>query len=285
MPYTTILSTGTLADHLDDPDWAIFDCRFDLTAPTRGREAYTRAHIPGALYADLDRDLSSPVIPGVTGRHPLPEAAALAERLSSWGIDDRVQVVAYDDSGGSYAGRLWWLLRWLGHESVALLDGDWRAWVREGRPVSGEVRTRPPRRFMAQPQPQRLAEAAEIHAALGSNALALLDARTNERYRGLNEMLDPKAGHIPGARSAHYGANVDAQGYWLPADQLRAHYEAILGDADPAQAVAYCGSGVSACHTLVALEIAGLRGARLYPGSWSHWITDPSRPIVTSEVA
>lgn len=285
MPYQTIVSTAIAAEHLQDPDWVFVDCRFDLAHPARGREDYARAHIPGAVYADLNHDLSAPVQPGVTGRHPLPDVAAFAARLSAWGIGKGVQVVVYDDSAGMVAGRLWWLLRFVGHDAVALLDGDWRAWTREGRPVSADAAVPVPRLFHPHLHPELVADSAEIAAALPSRALALLDARTQERYRGLNETLDPKAGHIPGARSAWFGANVDADGHWRPAGELRARYEALLGDRDPAECIVYCGSGVSACHNLVAMEIAGLPGARLYPGSWSHWITDPGRPLATEEIA
>lgn len=283
--YRTLVSTETLASHLDDPDWAIVDCRFELSRPARGREDYLRAHIPGALYADLDRDLAAPVEPGRTGRHPLPDAAILAARFSAWGIDARVQVVVYDDAGGMVAGRLWWMLRWLGHGTVALLDGDWRAWLREGRPVASGEESRPPRIFVPRLQEGLTADSAEVAAAVESGGFALLDARAPDRFRGQNETIDPKAGHIPGAHSAHYAANLDAQGYWRSAADLRARYDALLDGRDPAQVVAYCGSGVSACHTLLALEIAGLPGARLYPGSWSEWITDPARAIATDEVA
>ncbi len=292
MSYTTLVSTDLLAEHLDDPNWVVVDCRFDLRDPARGARDYAAGHIPGARYADLDRDLSGPVEPGRTGRHPLPDAAALAEQFSQWGIDAGVQVVAYDDTGGGYAARLWWLLRRLGHEAVALLDGDWRAWVREGRPIetgATTAHTRPARRFVPQIEPGMAADADEI--AAGSEAeraqggMALLDARAADRYRGQNETIDPVAGHIPGARSAPFAENLDAEGRFLPPDTLRARYQALLDGAPPAEVVVYCGSGVSACHNLVAMEIAGLRGARLYPGSWSEWITDPARAIATEEVA
>lgn len=285
VPCTTIVATADLAAHLDDPAWAIVDCRFDLAAPARGRRDYLASHIPGAVYADLDADLSSPLRPGVTGRHPLPPLDALAARLGQWGIDDGVQVVVYDDAGGLYAGRLWWLLRLLDHPAVALLDGDWRAWQRVGRSTRSGDEQRSVRTFTPDAAVGRslagAVEAEAIAAAIGSGRFLLLDARGADRYRGENETIDPVAGHIPGARSAPFTANLEADGHWRDAATLRNRYGALLGDAPPEQVVAYCGSGVSACHTLLAMEIAGLPGARLYPGSWSHWITDPSRPLAT----
>ena len=284
-PHTTIVSTAEVAGHLTDPAWALIDCRFDLASPARGRRDYLAAHIPGALYADLDADLSSPIRPGQTGRHPLPDLAQLSDRLGQWGIEARVQVVAHDDAGGLYAGRLWWLLRLLGHPAVALLDGDWRAWQREQRPTRGGEETRQSRSFVpnfdAGAQLAGAVEAEAIAAHMGTADLLLLDARGADRYRGENETIDPVAGHIPGARSAPFAENLTADGHWLSANALRSRYQALLGDAPASQAVAYCGSGVSACHTLLALEIAGLPGARLYTGSWSHWITDASRPLAT----
>ncbi len=284
-PRTTIVSTNELAAHLQDPSWAIVDCRFDLANPARGRRDYLAGHIPGAVYADLDGDLSSPVVRGETGRHPLPSLDKLAQRLGGWGIDEAVQVVAYDDAGGLYAGRLWWLLRLLGHPGVALLDGDWRAWQREGRPVQEGDRQRSARTFTPDAEAGRkLAGAVDtetIAAQLATSNFLLLDARGADRYRGENETIDPVAGHIPGAHSAPFAANLAADGHWIDAEALRHRYEELLAGTSPAQVVAYCGSGVSACHTLLALEIAGLPGARLYPGSWSQWITDPARPIAT----
>lgn len=278
---TTIVSTDALAAHLDDPAWVIVDCRFDLARPELGRAAYREAHIPNAIYVDLNHDLSSPVVPGVTGRHPLPTAAAFAETLGRLGIDNQSQVVAYDDSSGSYAARLWWMLRWLGHDAVTLLDGDWRAWKREGRPTQSGDLARPATHFVGHERPDIAVTAAEIAAG---GRRRLLDARSAERYRGQNETIDSIAGHIPGAISAPWSGNVDASGYFLPSEALRVRYSELLAGAQPGECVAYCGSGVTAAHDLLAMEIAGLRGARLYPGSWSEWIADPDRPIATSEV-
>lgn len=277
--YRTLVSAATLAAQLDDPAWAVVDCRFALAAPEQGRAAYLAAHIPGAVYAHLDEDLSGPVVPGKTGRHPLPAVEQIAARLGAWGVDHSVQVVAYDDSGGMVAGRLWWLLRWLGHPAVALLDGGWGAWLRADGPTRPGAESRPARTFTPQPDDRLAAGTDEVHAHLHDPRTVLLDARAADRYRGENETLDPVAGHIPGALSAPYAANLNPDGTFRSPAALRARYAALLGNRTTEQAVAYCGSGVSAAHTLIALEHAGLPGARLYPGSWSEWITDPARPV------
>lgn len=281
MAFTTLISPAEVAAHLDDPDWAIVDCRFALADPAKGRRDYLAAHIPGAVYAHLDEDLSAPIIPGQSGRHPLPAIDDFAAKLSQWGIDDRTQVVVYDDNSGFIAGRLWWMLRWLGHDAAALLDGDWRLWLAEERPTRAGVETRAPRTFVARPRPHLLATADEITAKLGDPALHLFDVRMAERYRGENETIDPVAGHIPGAVNAPYTLNLDADGRFLAANELRERYEALLGDAPVHEAIFYCGSGVSAVHDLLALEIAGLGMGRLYAGSWSEWIADPARPVAT----
>ncbi len=278
---TSLIATDTLAAHLDDPAWAIIDCRFDLTQPERGRAAYLQGHIPGAIYVHLDEDLAAPHIPGQTGRHPLPPAERFAETLSAWGIDADVQVVVYDDAAGGFAGRLWWMLRWMGHTQVALLDGDWRAWVGEGHPVRAGVESRAPRAFVGEPDSSLVADASEIRRRLNDPSLRLLDARTLERYMGQNELIDPIAGHIPGARSAPTAGNLESTGAWKPDEVLRSRYEALLDGLPAEQCVVYCGSGVSATQLLIAMEQAGLPGARLYPGSWSDWITDAAHPIAT----
>ena len=280
MSFTTLISTQELAAHLTDPNWVVVDCRFALNDAQIGPKKYDESHLPGARYANLNQDLASPPIPGVTGRHPLPSVEELIATFSRWGIDERVQVVAYDDAGGLYAGRLWWLLRWLGHDAVALLDGDFRAWLREGRPVTSIVEPVAPRHFVARPRPDREVSVEQVLAHLHDPTWRLLDARSADRYCGENESIDPRAGHIPGAQSAFFGANLDANSYFLPAEQLRERFNVLLDDAEPAEAVVYCGSGVSAAHNLLAMEHAGLPGARLFVGSWSQWIADPARPIV-----
>jgi thiosulfate/3-mercaptopyruvate sulfurtransferase len=281
--YTTLISTADLAAHLDDPTWAIVDCRFSLADKAAGRQGYLAGHIPGAVYAHLDEDLSGPILPGATGRHPLPTVIEFVDRLSHWGIDEKTQVVAYDDAGGMVAGRLWWMLRWVGQEAVAVLDGGWRQWQSEGRPATTGVETRAFRRYTPCVHPAMLVLAQEVLDNLDNPAVKLFDARAASRYRGEGETLDAKGGHIPGAISAPYAENLGPDGRFLPPDQLQARFQALLGDTTPEHAILYCGSGVSAAHNLLAMTHAGLPGARLYVGSWSEWITDPVRPIATGE--
>lgn len=287
MTFALLVSTDDLAPHLDNPDWAVIDCRFDLNDTAKGRAAYLDAHIPGAVYAHLDDDLSGPIVPGTTGRHPLPEPEIFAARLSRWGIDQNTQVVVYDDAGGVYAGRVWWMLRWLGHDAVALLDGGWQQWVSEVRPTRSGEDMRAPRTFVADVQDEMLADVDEVLANLENDEFVLVDVRDEPRFRGEVTGLDPVGGHIPGAISAHYSHNLTTDGKFKSADELRAHYEELLADPDagvvPEDIVFYCGSGVSAAHDLLAMELAGLGSHRLYVGSWSHWITDPARPVATGE--
>jgi thiosulfate/3-mercaptopyruvate sulfurtransferase len=267
------------------PDWAVIDCRFDLARPEWGSEAYTAGHIPCAVYAHLDRDLSGPVTPQ-SGRHPLPELGAFARTLSNWGIDDGVQVVAYDQGNGAYAARLWWLLRWLGHKKVAVLNGGFAAWQRAGLPISTDQPVIPARPFIGRPAHSDVVSTAELaqwvaRGELDHGAQTLLDARGADRFAGENETIDPVAGHIPGARSAPFARNLDAQGRFLPPAALRDRWLEILRGQPPGEVILMCGSGVTACHNLLALEMAGLPGARLYAGSWSEWIRDASRPVAT----
>jgi thiosulfate/3-mercaptopyruvate sulfurtransferase len=279
MPFTTLISTAELAEHLADPDWAVVDVRFSLSDHAVGERSYLAAHIPGAVYAHLDRDLASPQIAGKTGRHPLPPVAAIIQTLSQWGIGRHTQVVAYDDNSGVYAGRLWWMLRWLGHDAAAVLNGDWRQWQREGRPVRAGVETRPPHSFVAHVRPELVVTAEEIEARLGDPTLHLYDARGADRFRGENETIDPVGGHIPGARSAPYAGNLDAVGRMLPPEALRARFEELLGATPAEEAIFYCGSGVSVAHDVLALQHAGLGMPRVYVGSWSDWISNGQRPV------
>jgi thiosulfate/3-mercaptopyruvate sulfurtransferase len=281
--YTTLIEPQELAARLTSPDWAILDCRFDLARPAWGADSWRAGHIPGALYADLGRDLSGPVTPA-TGRHPLPAAAALSDTFGRFGIDARVQVVAYDQGPGAYAARLWWLARWLGHRAVAVLNGGYSAWQRAGLPISNAAEARAARRFVPQPALGRSVSTAEVAAWLASGALArgaplLVDARSADRFAGENETIDPVAGHIPGAHNHPYARNHDAAGRWLAAGELRRAWLTTLAGRDPAALVAMCGSGVTACHDLLALEVAGLPGAQLYAGSWSEWIRDPGHAV------
>jgi len=276
---TSLVSVEELQAHLFDADWCVFDCRHDLTDVGLGRRQYAEGHIPGAQFASIDEDLAGPKT-GTSGRHPLPDRAQLAAKFAAWGISNDSQIVAYDASGGQFAGRLWWLARWLGHERVALLDGGWLAWQAETGRSSIEPPARPPGRFTAGSSLEDVVSANELQQLLASRSCLLVDARAPERYQGREEPIDPVAGHIPGAVNRFWPANL-AEGRFKPAGQLRAEYEQLLAGRAPEQLVAQCGSGIAACHHLLAMHIAGLPGARLYAGSWSEWIADPSRPVAT----
>lgn len=276
MDYTTLISAADLAAHLDDPRFVIFDCRHELTDPSFGPRAYAEGHLPNARFAHVDRDLSAPPRGG-NGRHPLPDPEAFADWLGRSGVDASSQVVGYDSAGGAYAARLWWMLRWLGHPNVAVLDGGWNAWLQSGQPVTREVPMPQARRFVARTTDAAV-DAQFVLERLGKPGMVVLDARSNDRFHGRNETIDPVAGHIPGARNRFFKDNLDADGRFKAAAQLRNEFRAVLGNALPTETVHQCGSGVSACHNLLAMEIAGLPGSRLYAGSWSEWIADPTRP-------
>jgi thiosulfate/3-mercaptopyruvate sulfurtransferase len=276
--YDTLIQPAELAALGGDPDLVVIDCRHDLARPDWGAQAYAEAHVPGALFAHLDRDLSGPVTPQ-SGRHPLPTFESLARTASAWGIDARVQVVAYDQGPGAYAARLWWLLRWAGHERVAVLDGGLAAWRAAGLPLTSEVRPRAPRSFVPRPSLERALTTAEVEAELSRGAIRLVDARGADRFAGQNETIDPVAGHVPGAVNHPFATNLDAQSRFLPAGELAHRWRATASGAAGESLVAMCGSGVTACHNLLAMRIAGVHGARLYAGSWSEWIRDPARAV------
>jgi thiosulfate/3-mercaptopyruvate sulfurtransferase len=281
MPFTTLISTENLAGHLDDPAWAIVDCRFDLADTDWGEQQYLAGHLPGAAYAHLDRDLSGPKT-GTNGRHPLPEIETFKARLGQWGIGPGVQVVAYDQDNGMYASRLWWLLRFLGHEAVAVLDGGVAKWRAEDRPLRAGPEAREPRTFVGEPRYEMRLTAADVEMWRKLPSRRLIDARAPERFRGETEPLDRVAGHIPGALNYFYKDNVNLNGTFLAPEKLRAQFQALLGDIAAENTAVYCGSGVSAAHDLLAMEVAGLRGEKLYAGSWSEWCSDPARPVETS---
>jgi thiosulfate/3-mercaptopyruvate sulfurtransferase len=276
MAHTTLVSTAELAAHLDDAGWVVFDCRHDLANPNAGAEAYARSHIPGARFLHLDRDLAAS-LNGKNGRHPLPDPPAFMQTLGAAGVDSGKQVVAYDAQTGVYAARLWWMLRWLGHEQVALLDGGYAKWTRESRPLTRALPQPVPARFVGRPRPASV-DADDVLAHLGRPGRILVDARSPDRYRGENETLDPVGGRIPGSINRFFRDNLDNEGCFKPAAELRQAFTALLGAAPPDSVVHSCGSGVSACHNLLAMEIAGLAGSRLYPGSWSEWCSDADRP-------
>ncbi len=284
MSHTTLITAQELVEHLADPNWAILDCRFNLADPDEGRREYLLAHIPGAVYVHLEQDLCSPHLPGRTGRHQLAPLEQLVEKFSRWGIDRQVQVVLYDDYPGgigAMAARGWWTLHYLGHPAAAVLDGGWVHWKSAGLPQRSGDEQRPRRAFQPQVHPQLLATAEEVARMRLDPACRVFDSRAADRYRGENETIDPVAGHIPGAISAPYAENLDANGRFLPAEALRQRFKTLLGSVPPERAVFYCGSGVTAAHNLLALAHSGLGFARLYLGSWSEWIRDPRRPVAT----
>lgn len=282
MNYTTIISAESLMGILGAPNLCIVDCRFNLAEPGAGQQLYVQGHIPGAVYAHLDHDLAGHK-DGRNGRHPLPDPEAMVARLRAWGIHNDGQVVAYDAQGGAIASRLWWLLRWLGHERVAVLDGGWPAWDSAGGEVSSELPVIDPGNFTQRPALAEVMAVAGLQAALATQAVCLLDARDPGRFRGEQEPLDPVAGHVPGARNHFFMRNLDANGRMLGADALRDAYAGYLREGSAGSVVVMCGSGVTACHDLLAMQHAGLGGAKLYAGSWSEWCSDPGRPVATSD--
>jgi thiosulfate/3-mercaptopyruvate sulfurtransferase len=274
-PTNALVTAEDLAAH---PEWRVFDCRHDLKNTEYGRQAYARGHIPGALFLHLDDDLSG-VKDGRNGRHPLPDPDSFARRMAACGVDAATQVVAYDNEGGIFASRLWWMLRWLGHEKVAVLDGGLAGWKRSKRALEETVPVVQPRSFTARAQDMAV-DVGQVLADLQSDRMLILDARSPERFRGENETLDPVGGHIPGAVNRFYFDNLDDDGcFFKPAAELRAEFAALLAGRPAAHVVQQCGSGVTACHNLLAMELAGLSGSKLYPGSWSEWCADPSRPV------
>jgi thiosulfate/3-mercaptopyruvate sulfurtransferase len=278
----TLIPTADLAARLGDPALVVVDVRHDLAQPEHwGEDRYRESHVPGARFAHVDRDLSARKT-GRNGRHPLPSPDAAAALFSRLGIDASKQVVAYDQGGGMFASRLWWMLRWLGHDAVALLDGGFDKWIREDRPVTNEVPPPGSTTFIAR-RAGTTVGADQIARSLDTNESTLVDARAPERYRGETEPMDPVAGHIPGALNRYYGHNLNPDGTFKPAETLRREFADLLGATPLDRVVHYCGSGVTACHNLLAMEIAGLPGTRLYPGSWSEWCADPARPVAREE--
>jgi len=271
-----IVSTEELAENVD---WRIFDCRHDLMNPALGGEQYAQAHIRGALFADLDKALSAEKT-GKNGRHPLPESRAFMAWLGKQGVRLTDTVICYDGGNGAMASRLWWMLRWAGHENAAVLDGGFAKWQKEGREVTADVPQVEPGTYAGKPKTSLFASLAFVEKRL--KRAALLDARAPERYRGEKEPIDPVAGRIPGAKNRFNGENVNGDGTFKSAETLRAEFKKVLGDRTPGEVIHYCGSGVAACHNALAMEIAGLTGSRVYIGSWSEWSADPARPISRS---
>ena len=278
MSLAQLISAQQLAERLQQPQLRILDCRFALEDPAYGRRSHALSHIPGAQFADLEQDLSGPVIKGATGRHPLPDAVELVTRLRSWGVDNDSQIVLYDDGPGAFAARAWWLLAWLGkREDVFVLDGGFKAWSAANLPLDTRPAAARTGNFSGSPDNSLIIEAQQLLAELDTLAQPLLDARALPRFRGEVEPIDPVAGHIPGAICAPFTDNLAADGRFLSPVQLRERFATLL-QGHTGEVIAYCGSGVTACHNLFALSLAGYPLGRLYPGSWSEWITDPARP-------
>ena len=281
--HTTLIDVHTLNRHHRDPDWRVIDARFSLADAGQGAREYGEGHVPGAVYAHLDDDLSGPIIRGETGRHPLPSVERAVEVFSRFGIDGSVQVAVYDGAGGSVAGRVWWMLRWLGHDAVAVLDGGWPAWTGAGLPVTQEAGKVAPRTFVPNVRAHLVTDVDGVDRHRKDETWAVLDARTPERFRGEQEPIDPVAGHIPGATCATFDANLGEDGCFRSPEELRHRFERLFGGVPADRAINYCGSGVSACNNLLAIAHSGLGDAVLYPGSWSEWITDEDRPVGTGE--
>lgn len=275
---TPLISAAELSPHLENADWLVVDCRFDLARSAAGEEAYQLGHIPGAVYAHLDRDLSSAITP-TSGRHPLPSPEQFAATLRRWGVANDTQVVAYDADTGAYAARLWWMLRWVGHSKVAVLDGGFKAWQAAGLPIAADLPTRAPSNFVARPDRNAWLDAAQVAQRVRQSDWRLLDARAPERFAGAVEPIDAVAGHVPGARNHPFATSLAPDGRFLPAAQLRERFAASQAGVADGNTIAMCGSGVTACHLLLALEVAGKPGAKLYAGSWSEWIRDAARGV------
>lgn len=277
MTLSPLISPASLMSQLNAAGMRIIDTRFSLADTELGRRNYTEGHIPGALYAHLDEDLSGPILPNVTGRHPLPDPAAFAQRLSSWGIDLETEVVIYDDMGGAIAARLWWMLRWMGHGKARVLDGGWQAWLAEGGASESEKPAHAPKQFTGTADASLIMEADAIEAAMAEGSIVLVDSRAHQRYLGEVEPIDPVAGHIPGAQNIPFKGNLNDGGRFLTQEALQERFAGFKDGTKPV--VFYCGSGVTAAHNLLAMEYAGLGLKTLYPGSWSGWIVGGKRAI------
>jgi thiosulfate/3-mercaptopyruvate sulfurtransferase len=278
--FTTLIDANTLVEHLSRDDLTLFDCRFDLADVSWGEAEYASDHLPGAHYLHLDRDLAGPLTPS-SGRHPLPDPAKFAMRLGELGVTSNSQLIAYDQGNGAHAARLWWLARWIGVRNVAVLDGGIAVWRAAGLPLTSAVPVPTSRPLDASSDAAAWVSSETVDGLRRHPGNLLIDARSADRFAGRNEPIDPVAGHVPGARSLPLSGNLGIDGRFLPAKELRQRFVVLLGSLPPAAIISMCGSGVTACHNLLALEHAGLPGARLYAGSWSEWIRDPRRPVAT----
>lgn len=280
MPSNTVVSANIVKENLDHDNWIIIDCRFSLANPEIGINTYRLGHIPNARYAHLNNDLSSAVT-SLTGRHPLPDFNQLTKKITAWGITFNNQIVVYDDAGGTFAARLWWLLRCLGHTQVAVLDGGIQQWLALGYPITTHLPVCTAGRFKAYLDTSQWLETRQIENSLAKKSICLIDARMPERYRGEHEPIDPIAGHIPGALNRPFQSNLNTEGLFLSPSVLNQQFKALIQNIPTEQVIHMCGSGVTACHNLLAMEHAGLAGSKLYAGSWSEWIRDKNRPVAT----
>jgi thiosulfate/3-mercaptopyruvate sulfurtransferase len=280
MNYMTVITANQLEPHLEEANWAIFDSRYDLVQPHWGKEQYLLEHIPGSVYVHLDDNLSAPKS-GTNGRHPLPGIEVITEYFSELGIDENTQVVIYDSRGGGIAARLWWMLKYLGHEAAAVLDGGFPEWERLGLPIRANHESRVPRQFVPRLKPDLKVVADEVHERRSKGSSLVLDSRAPERYRGEEEPFDPIAGRIPGAVNRFWQMNLGTDGCFRSPDILRSEFDTLIGGIAPTDTIVYCGSGVTGCHNVLSMAYAGIQGVRLYAGSWSEWSSDPNRPIET----
>jgi thiosulfate/3-mercaptopyruvate sulfurtransferase len=283
MKFSSLISVDGLAKFIESSKWVIVDCRFWLDDTEKGRLAYQESHIPGAFYAHLDDDLSGPIVAGKTGRHPLPDVDVLSQKLGLWGISSETQVVVYDDRSGMIAARLWWLLHWMGHENVAVLDGGFPVWVASGYPVNDQIPEPESSKFTPKIQTQMIATTNDVLNRFGDPGYMLVDSRVPERYQGIEEPIDPVAGHIPGAVNHPFARNIDVNGNFQLKPILRGRFDSLFGGISTNQVTFYCGSGVTAAVNVLAVFHSGLGMPQLYAGSWSEWITDPERPITSGE--
>ena len=282
MEYNTIISADELAKIIDNDDVRIFDCRFLLKDPQGGLKKYQEGHLPNAQFADMDTQLSS-AMTEQSGRHPLPSAMDLIEQLQAWGISNDTQVIAYDDISGAFAARMWWMLRWMGHNKVAVLDGGMQKWQANGGELSTDIPSFTAGNFDAEIHDDWLVDIETVQAELANKNITLIDARAADRFTGKDQKTDPVPGHVPGANSLPFGGNLTAEGTFAAAEVIQARFSKLITDQPLDKVVNMCGSGVTACHNLLALEIAGITPTKLFIGSWSQWIRDTSRPVATGE--
>jgi thiosulfate/3-mercaptopyruvate sulfurtransferase len=280
MTYKTIISSDILKNNIDNKDFIIFDCRCDVKDSAYGIQAYTEGHIPNSIFVDIDSDLASEKTV-TSGRHPLPDADTLSEKLSQWGLNSSKQAVVYDDAGGAFAGRMWWVLKWLGHTNVAVLDGALGGWMASGGKLTDGNTVFERSVFTSNTQDDMYVSINDVEDAQYKMDKLIIDARSKERYLGIKDPVDPIAGHVPGAISYPLGQNLDKKGHFKSAEELKHSFSKLIGETESSDIISMCGSGITACHNILALEIAGIRGIKLYVGSWSEWIMDKSRPIAT----